>query len=257
MLASHLRTLPQLSPASLWGGLFVAPDRRDARCTRLLTLPPNRLILNLDLDVLGVASMAPTTHREQVLEMVRTRGVVRAGDVKKAGYDRSTLRDLLREGAIVRDARGLYTLPETHWTLNHSLAVVARRMPEAVICLLSALQFHDIGLEAPWEVWIAIAPHARAPKIDTVPLRVFRPSGACAELGVEVHEIEGVPVRITSPEKTIVDCFKYRSQIGPTVAAEALREAIKDRKVRIGELSRYAEACRMLRVMQPYLDALV
>lgn len=208
----------------------------------------------MKLDVTEIEMRA--TKRDELLELVRRQGLVTVADVERAGYARAYLSALAREGWIERDARGLYSAIEGR-TFSHSLAVLGRRAPDAIVCLLSALLYYDIGVEAPFELWISVAPRARAPKLGAIPTRVFRPSEPCRSAGVEVHEIEGVPVKITSPAKTVVDCFKYRNQIGADVGVEALREVLAERRARIGEISKYATLCRVDRVMAPYLHALV
>jgi predicted transcriptional regulator of viral defense system len=125
-----------------------------------------------------------------------------------------------------------------------------------VVCLLSALQFHGLTTQSPFEVWVAIANKARAPKMEYPPLRIVRFSGAALTEGVEKHRVDGVTVRVTSVAKTVADCFKYRNKIGLDVALEALREAWNAKRVSIDDLWHYAQVCRVANVMRPYLEAL-
>jgi predicted transcriptional regulator of viral defense system len=131
-----------------------------------------------------------------------------------------------------------------------------KRLPKGVVCLLSALRFHNLTTQAPFEIWMAIDRKARLPKVEGVPLRLVRFSGEALTEGVEHHMIEGVEVRVYSPAKTIVDCFKYRNKIGLDVALEALRECRRERRCTMDDLWRFARICRVANVMRPYMEAL-
>jgi predicted transcriptional regulator of viral defense system len=137
------------------------------------------------------------------------------------------------------------------------MVLVSTAIPRATVCLLSALQFHGIGTQMPFEVWIAIDRRDRRPALKYPPLRIARFSGTALSQGVESHRIEGQAVRVYNLAKTVADCFKYRNKIGIDVALEALREAWRARRVTMDELDRYACICRVQRVMQPYLEALI
>jgi predicted transcriptional regulator of viral defense system len=191
----------------------------------------------------------------RVLALARKTGVLRGQDVDAAGIPRVVLTRLHRSGRLNRLGRGLYALPEADLTENHALAEVARRIPHAIICLLSALRFHRLTTQAPFEVWIAIDSRARKPKVEGMPLRIVRFSGEARTHGVEEHIVERVVVRVTSAAKTVADCFKYRNKIGLDVALEALREYRRARKRR-DDLWRAARACRVVAVMRPYMEAL-
>ncbi|MDY0072462.1 MAG: type IV toxin-antitoxin system AbiEi family antitoxin domain-containing protein [Thauera sp.] len=194
---------------------------------------------------------------DPILQMARTQGLLRPADVEELGLPRASLNTLVSEGKLVRLSRGLYAHPDRPVTEHTSLAEIASKHPSALVCLLSALQFHGLTTQAPFEVWIAIASKARAPKSDYPPLRIVRFGGATLTEGVEEHQVEGVMVRITSPAKTVVDCFKFRNKIGLDVALEALREAWHAKRITMDELWHYARICRMSNVMRPYLEALV
>lgn len=191
------------------------------------------------------------------LEVIRRLGVVRPGDLEARGIPRGRIYRLVRQGLVERKARGLYVASDHDPTAEHSLAQVAKQVPRGVICLLSALQYHELTTQLPHEVWVAIPEKARHPRIEVPPLRVVRFSGPALTQGAETHEIEGVPVRITSVAKTLADCFKYRNKIGLDVALEALREAWRERRVTMDEIDRFSQICRVQRVMRPYLEALV
>lgn len=200
--------------------------------------------------------MPAQTDRE-ALETVRGIGLVRLADLEARGIPRALIYRLLRRGLVERKGRGLYVVADHEATAEHCLALAARRVPNGVICLLSALQFHDLTTQLPYQVWMAIHEKARRPRLDYPPLRIARFSEPSLAEGVEIHEIEGVPVHITSVAKTVADCFKYRNKIGLDVALEALRDAWRDRRIGMSEIDRSAHVCRVSRVMRPYLEALV
>jgi len=155
-----------------------------------------------------------------------------------AGLTRDQLRALVRSGGVERIGRGLYRLAEAEPTENYSLAMASARVPNGVVCLLTALRVHDIGTQAPAVVWLAIPHKARAPRLREFRLRIVRFSGAAWTLGVDEVEFEGVPARITSPARTVVDCFRFERLVGRDVAIEALQDALRRRMVTIAELSR-------------------
>ncbi|NLD14569.1 MAG: transcriptional regulator [Gammaproteobacteria bacterium] len=196
------------------------------------------------------------THNT-ILQMARTQGLLRPADLEAQGLSRSSLSTLVSKGRLVRLSRGLYAHPDRPVTEHASLAEIASKHPNVLVCLLSALQFHGLTTQAPFEIWIAIANKARAPRSDYPPLRIVRFGGATLTEGVEEHQVEGVTVRVTSVAKTVVDCFKFRNQIGLDVALEALREAWHARRITMDELWHFAQICRMGNVMRPYLEALV
>jgi len=152
--------------------------------------------------------------------------------------------------------RGLYALPDRPVSEHNTLAEVARKHPQAIVCLLSALRFHDLTTQSPFEVWLAIPNKARAPKMDYPPLRIVRFSGEALTVGVEDHVIDGVPVRVTSVARTVADCFKFRNKIGLDVALEALQEAWRAKRVSMDELWHYATLCRVTNVVRPYMESL-
>jgi predicted transcriptional regulator of viral defense system len=193
---------------------------------------------------------------DRVLSLAREMLFVRPRDVEGIGVAREYLLRLHRAGQLERVGRGLYRLPNSPVTEHHNFAQVARRVPQGVICLLSALGFHDVGTQNPFEVWIAIPRGMRRPKLDAPPLRVTTLSGAAYEEGIEEHMIEGVTVRIYGVAKTVVDSFRFRNKIGLDVAMEALRESLRSKKTTINEINRFAKLARLGRVMRPYLEAL-
>lgn len=201
--------------------------------------------------------MPAATHRDQTLRLARRARGVTPRELAEAGIHRQVLTRLVGEGRIERIARGVYRLAEQPVTENHGLAVAAAAVPHGVVCLLSALQYHGLGTQLPSEVWLALDRTAWRPKLDHPPLRIVRFTGAALTEGVESHVIEGRSVRVYGVAKTLADCFKYRNKIGLHVALEALRAAWRARRFTMAELDRYAAACRVQRVMRPYLEALV
>ena len=201
--------------------------------------------------------MKRQTQAEKVLALAKVRGVLRSRDLAAHGMTRATLGRLCRAGKLLRRGRGVYVAGVTGMTENHSFAEITRRVPQGVICLLSALRFHGLTTRLPAEVWLAIPPKARRPQATSVSIRAVRFSGPALTEGVTEHTIEKVPVRIYNPAKTVADCFKYRNKIGLEVALEALRDCWRKRLATTDELWRYAKVCRVANVMRPYMESLV
>jgi len=197
---------------------------------------------------------------EQLRQKVQQVGILNARDLKAQGIPREYLWQLQQKGLLERAGRGIYRQPNWKVTENHSLVEVAQRVPRGVICLLSALRFHDLTTQSPFEVWVAIDRKAhRSNSIrdgHMTPLHIVRFSGEALTSGVEEHTIEGVIVKIYSPAKTVADCFKYRNKIGIDVAMEALRDCWQKRRASADELWRYAKICRVANVMRPYMEAI-
>jgi len=196
------------------------------------------------------------TAAERLIDLVRNQGLIRPRDLAPLGIPRVSLTRAVRRGQLERIGRGLYGLPGRPVSAHGVLAEVASRVPKGVVCLLSALRFHGVTTQAPFEVWLAIENKAIAPKLDYPPLRIVRFSGAALTEGVEVHVVDGVMVRVTGVAKTVADCFKYRNKIGLDVALEALREAWREKSMTSEDLWRYAKVCRVANVMRPYLESL-
>ena len=197
-----------------------------------------------------------TTKQEQVLDLARKAKILRVQDLSEKGIHPEHLRRLYQRGLLVRLGRGVYMLPNASISANFSLAEVAKKVPRGIICLLSALRFHEIGTQSPFEVWIALDRKAARPRVDNPRLRVMRFSEAAFYSGVDSHKIDGVTVRLYCPAKTVADCFKYRNKIGIDVALEALRECRRRRKCNFDDLWKYAKICRVANVMRPYLEAI-
>ena len=197
-----------------------------------------------------------TTQKQKILDLAKELGVIQVRDIKKHGIHHEPMRRLCKEGKMVKVGRGLYKLADMVYSENHGLAIAAKQSSNGVVCLLSALSFHSIGTQVPSKVWIAYTREMRIPKLTYPKLHNVHFSEEAMKEGVEVHIIEGVPVKITNPARTVADCFKYRNKIGLDVAIEALRESLKDRRFTIDELWKYAKLCRVSNIIQPYLESM-
>lgn len=193
---------------------------------------------------------------ERLIDLARSQGLIRPCDLLPLGIPRVSLTRAVRRGQLERVGRGLYGLPGREVSAQGALAEVALRVPNGVVCLLSALRFYGLTTQAPFEVWLAIENKAIRPKLDYPPLRIVRFSGSALTEGVEEHVVDGVTVRITGVAKTVADCFKYRNKIGLDVALEALREAWHEKRMTSDDIWHYAKVCRVANVMRPYLESL-
>ncbi len=198
---------------------------------------------------------APSVNPVPPADFSELSAVFRPQDAEALGIPRSMLRAWLRRGTAERVGRGLYRLSEAKPSEYETLAMVAARVPHAVVCLLTALHVHGIGTQAPREVWIALDRKARKPRLDGLPVRVVRFSAPMLSYAVETREIQGVAVRITMPARTVVDCFRYRNKIGLDVALEALRDALATGRATVADILRAAEVGRVRNVIQPYVEA--
>lgn len=197
------------------------------------------------------------TQERKILEILKTSAFLRSRDLKNHGLSRTALMRLVRKGEAIRARRGLYMRPGGPDTEHVSLLEVAKMVPSGVICLLTALRFHGIGTQDPYQVWIAIGRKSKLPRISNTLVRIVRFSEASLRYGLEEHEIHGTTLRITAPAKTVADCFKYRNKIGLDVALEALKDGFRDRRFTADELYRAALVCRIWKVIKPYAEALV
>jgi predicted transcriptional regulator of viral defense system len=182
--------------------------------------------------------------------------MARLSELTASGVTAATVSRLERDGTIVRLSRGLYQLPDAPLDAHHALAEAAKRVPKGVICLISALAFHDLTDQVPPKVWIAIGAKDWKPRGSYPPLRIARFSEQDLKAGVEVHRIEGIPVRIFGVAKTLADVFRYRRVLGTNLAIEGLRAALKQRKTTPAQIAKQAAAAGVWKVMQPYLEAL-
>lgn len=196
-----------------------------------------------------------SAQRLHALDLLKARKMLRLKDFASEGIGPETLARLVREAAVVRAARGLYQLPDIPVDAAHALAEAAILVPKGIVCLTSALQYHELTLQMPSAVWMAIDRAAWRPKIAYPPLKFVRFAGWALTEGVIRHRIETVDVPLTDPARTIVDCFRYRSKVGLDVALEGLREGLRRRRCTPDQLWHYARKARIWSVMRPYVEA--
>jgi predicted transcriptional regulator of viral defense system len=189
-------------------------------------------------------------------DMFRPRsGIFRVSEAVKAGVHPRTIYAMRDKGLIVRLGRGMYRFADLPAMGNPDLATVAMKIPKGVICLISALSYHEITTEIPHEVYIALRRGAEPPRLDYPPLRIFWFGDPAFEEGIEQHDVDGIPMQVYCPEKTLADCFKYRNKIGLDVVLEALKFYRQRKRFKVDELMHYARVCRVERVMRPYVEA--
>jgi predicted transcriptional regulator of viral defense system len=197
-----------------------------------------------------------TESFQKIIRYVAKHGIVRPRDIEAIGLPREYLIRLHRQGKLNRPGHGIYTLPEADVTEHYSYAEVTKRVPDAIVCLLSALAFHQMTTQNPASVWIALRKGARTPALTSPSLRLVRLSGPSLTGGIEDHKIEGVTIRVYSAAKTVADCFKFRNKIGLDVAIEALKDCLREKKASVNEIYRYAKICRVSNIIRPYMEAL-
>jgi len=198
----------------------------------------------------------PLTQQDQVLALARKHRILRLKDVTAHGLHPEHVRRLHHKGLLVRSDRGVYRLAGGQFSEKLTLAEIAKRVPNGVVCLLSALLHHEFGTQTPSEVWLAIKRGTALPRGVRTGLRIVILSEPAFEAGIEEQEVDGVRVKFYSPAKTIADCFKFRNKVGLDAALEALREAWRKRKVTMSELDRFAKVNRVTNVIRPYLEML-
>ena len=195
--------------------------------------------------------------REEAIEIFREHGgQLRMSEALSKGMNRYMLYSLRDKGITEQLSRGVYRLSELPPVSNPDLITVSIRFPKAVICLISALSFHELTTQIPHEVSIAITRESRTPVLDWPPLAVHRFSKITFEAGIEKHDIDGVKIRMYSPEKTLADCFKFRNKLGMDIVLEALKFYKAGKIFNVGKILKYARICRVEKIMTPYLEAL-
>ena len=182
--------------------------------------------------------------------------LLRPSELPAHGLTPARFRRLVREGTLERVSRGVYLNPAVEFSELLTLAEIFKRVPKAVVCLYSALRLHEIGTQSPVDLWIAIDHKARLPKLDGYSVRVVRFSGRMMRHGVEERFADGVPFRITSPARTVADCFRFR-KFGLDLALEALKETLRERKATVDQINEAARACRIRSVLRPYMEAML
>ena len=196
------------------------------------------------------------THTQRVLDLVSQKGLLRPSDLCAIDAPRVVLTRLTAAGRLEKVGRGLYRLPHAHGSEHESLLTVATKVPQAVFCLLTALQFHELTTQLPRQIWIAMPRGSHTPRIDYPPIKMVQFTGEAYTAGVEEVERDGVKLRVYSVAKTLADCFKHRNKIGLDVALEALRDARARSKASAEDIWRSAQVCRVANVMRPYLESI-
>ena len=195
------------------------------------------------------------TAQQRLLDLFGRQSVVRSRDLEQYEIPRVEISRMCKRGVVERVGRGLYRLTDAQVTEHQTLAEVGKAIPNGVVCLLSALRFHDLTTQAPFEVWMAIDVKSHLPR-TSLPIKFVRFSGPALSDGVETHRMDGVDIKVYCLAKTVADCFKYRHKIGLDVALEALRESRKSGRCTIDDLWRYAKVCRVSNVMRPYMEVM-
>ena len=198
-----------------------------------------------------------TSQKDRAVALLKANGPMRGIELSGAGVHPETLARMLKDQTLTRVTRGLYQLADAEVTAPHNLAEVARLVPKGVICLVSALQFHELTLQMPGRIWLAIGSKARKPKFDYPPTRVVRFGSRALSLGVQTHTVDGVSVPIFDPAKTVVDCFRFRQHVGLDVALEGLHNVVRSGKATPAQIVDYARDTRIWSVLRPYLEAVV
>ena len=203
-----------------------------------------------------VGAMQHDSHSQRVLDLARQKGMLRPSDLQELGASRVVLTRLTATGQLEKIGRGLYRLPDAEVSENESLTTIALKVPQAIFCLLTALQFHELTTQLPRQIWIAMPRGSHTPTMDYPPIKMVQFSGDAYAEGVEVFERDHVSIRVYCVAKTVADCFKHRNKIGLDVALEALKDVRAQKKASNDELWRFAKICRVTNVMRPYLEAL-
>lgn len=191
------------------------------------------------------------------LKITKEKGIVRPRELEEYGVKREHIQRMVERGLLERAARGLYRIPNADFSVNVSIAEAGKRVPNGVVCLLSALRYYDLTTVSPHVVWMAVERTSKTPKIEWPPIKIMKFSGGAFDHGVEVITIDNVQVKVYSPAKTVADCFKYRNKIGMDVALEALKDCRRQRKCSIDEIWKYAEIDRVSNIIKPYLESIV
>ncbi len=201
--------------------------------------------------------MKTGTQRNQAISLLRVKGIVRLSEFTDAGITAATVGKMAHAGEVNHLTRGLYQLPDAPLDANHSLAEAAKRVPRGVVCLVSALAYHDLTDQLPGAVWMAIGTRHWMPKEGTPTMRIVRFTDALLTDDILTVHIEKVPVKVFGVAKTIADCFRHRRKVGLTVALEGLQEALRQRKASPAEITQHAERGGVATVVRPYLEALI
>jgi len=201
--------------------------------------------------------MADTTYPRYRKIFQEHNGILRASTAAALGVPRHAIYKMVETGDLIREAQGIYRLKGSEPPGNPDLVQISLRVPRAVICLISALYFHELTTQIPHQVYFALPRDVKTPKIEYPPIKVFHFSEHSYKAGIEEHTLDGVGVKIYSKEKTIADCFKFREKVGSGIALEALKDYLKGSRPNVQPLMKYAKVNRVENVMRPYLESLV
>ncbi len=197
-----------------------------------------------------------STNEIKILDMVKALGILRPRDVRSKGHSVAYLQRLVAKGRLVKLGRGQYALPDREATEYDTLAVTAKRYPGTVVCLLSALRFHELTTQSPGAIWLAVEGSKLAPANTPTTVQVVRMSNLSFQGGITTHVLGQVPVRIYDPAKTVADCFKFRNRVGMDIAVEALKDCLAQQLATPAKIWKFAEICRVKTIVKPYLEAL-
>lgn len=197
------------------------------------------------------------TGQQKLEALGRRKHLIRARDLESAGIARSELRQAVDRNILTYVSRGVYRFASAEPTAHDVMIEACLRVPQGVVCLLSALNFHQLGTQAPHQIWMAIDVKARKPQPSDLSLKIVRFSGIALRDGIETHQSAAGEIRVYCAAKTVADCFKYRNKTGLDVALEALRDYIQNRTGTIDEIWKYAKVCRVSNIMRPYLEAMI
>ena len=197
-----------------------------------------------------------STNEIKILDMVKALGILRPRDVRSKGHSVAYLQRLVAKERLVKLGRGQYALPDREATEYDTLAVTAKRYPGTVVCLLSALRFHELTTQSPGAIWLAVEGSKLAPANTPTTVQVVRMSNLSFQGGITTHVLGQVPVRIYDPAKTVADCFKFRNRVGMDIAVEALKDCLAQQLATPAKIWKFAEICRIKTIVKPYLEAL-
>ncbi|HLB56362.1 MAG TPA: type IV toxin-antitoxin system AbiEi family antitoxin domain-containing protein [Coxiellaceae bacterium] len=201
--------------------------------------------------------MMSQTQIQRVLKLFRKTTTIRTSDLKEKDIPYSVLARMVSAGLLQKVSRGLYRQSNTQMSEKEEMVNIALRVPQAIFCLFTALQFHELTTQLPREIWIAMPQGSHKPKIDYPPLQMIQLTKKIYDVGIDTVIVDQVPIRIYNPAKTVVDCFKFRNKIGLDVALEALKDALHQKKVTSDELYYFAKIERVVKIILPYMEAML
>lgn len=200
--------------------------------------------------------MSNANRTKQLVNLAKNKGLIRPLDLDALEIPRITLTRLVEKGIFEKVSRGVYRVANQHYSEYSDLMTVAVKAPQAVFCLLTALQFHELTTQLPRDIWIAMPKGRHAPRLDYPPLKMIQYSNNVFHSGINTYQHNGVTLRVYSIEKTIADCFKHRNKIGIDVAIEALKEAKQKQLLSVDCLWQFAKLCRVTNIIRPYLESI-